>query len=313
MAPTAVDLFCGAGGLGLGLHRAGFEIAAAVDDFATACRIYDDNVPGADVRVGDVRDLEARDLPEADLVVAGPPREPFRGRNADRREDPRERLHEDPQGSLTIQAVLLLRRLAPEIVLLDLAPELAEPPLRGEVADLLDRAGYGDAGFHRLRADAQGVPNREERLLVSNADLDLPPAEGEAPVLWEAIGDIEPLGADVENHQDHPMDPGRRERIFDLEVGESLYEWEGGDGETYNSWTRLPPWEVAPEVSANTRYVHPTQPRLLTVREHARLKGFPDGFVFADEPKHQYKVCGEACPPALAEAAARRVRDALEA
>lgn len=312
MAPTAVDLFCGAGGLGLGLHRAGFEIAAAVDDFATACRTYERNVPDASVRVGDVRDLEGRDLPEADVVVAGPPREPFRGRNADRREDPQERLHEDPGGSLTIQAILLLRRLDPEAFLLDLAPELAEPPLRGEVADLLDRAGYGDADFHALRADAFGTPNRETRLVVTNANLDPPAGDREAPVLWEVLEDVERLGADVANHQDYPLSPERRKRIFRLEAGESLYEWEGGDGETFASWTRLPPWEVAPEVSANTRYVHPTQPRLLTVREHARLKGFPDGFVFVDEPKHQYKVCGEACPPPLAEAVARQVRDDLD-
>jgi DNA (cytosine-5)-methyltransferase 1 len=310
VAPTVVDLFCGAGGLGLGLAQAGYELRLAVDDFATACRTYESNLPAEEVRRADVRGLEARDLPEADVLVGGPPREPFRGRNADRRDDARERLHEDPEGSLVVQVVLHLRALAPEAFLLDLAPELAEEPLRSEVADLLERAGY-EPRFHRLAADDRGVPNREERLLVSNADLEVPEADEAAPVVWEAIEDIEPLGADVANHQDYPLSPERRKRIFRLEAGESLYEWEGADGDTYTSWTRLTPWEVAPEVSANTRYVHPTQPRLLTVREHARLKGLPDDFVLADEPKHQYKVCGEVCPPELAEAAGEALRDAL--
>jgi DNA (cytosine-5)-methyltransferase 1 len=60
--------------------------------------------------------------------------------------------------------------------------------------------------------------------------------------------------------------------------------------------------------------VHPTQNRTITVREAARLQGFPDTFVFVG--KHlskQYEQVGNAVPPPLAAAIARTVRAHVEA
>jgi DNA (cytosine-5)-methyltransferase 1 len=72
--PTAVDLFCGAGGLSTGLQWAGFDIAWATDHNADACETYQENHPDVECLTGDVRELEfpATDEP-VDLVVGGPP------------------------------------------------------------------------------------------------------------------------------------------------------------------------------------------------------------------------------------------------
>jgi DNA (cytosine-5)-methyltransferase 1 len=50
-------------------------------------------------------------------------------------------------------------------------------------------------------------------------------------------------------------------------------------------------------------YVHPTQNRTISVREAARLQGFPDGFIFAGEGlgKHYMQV-GNAVPVPVARA-----------
>lgn len=60
-------------------------------------------------------------------------------------------------------------------------------------------------------------------------------------------------------------------------------------------------------------YVHPTQNRTITVREAARLQGFPDKFIFAgDHLSKQYEQVGNAVPPPLASAIARMVRAQVE-
>lgn len=60
-------------------------------------------------------------------------------------------------------------------------------------------------------------------------------------------------------------------------------------------------------------YVHPTQQRTITVREAARLQGFPDTFVFVGEHlSKQYEQVGNAVPPPLAAALGRQARAQLE-
>jgi DNA (cytosine-5)-methyltransferase 1 len=55
------------------------------------------------------------------------------------------------------------------------------------------------------------------------------------------------------------------------------------------------------------------QQRLITVREAARLQSFPDVHWFYGPQVDQYRLCGNAVPPLLAEAIARQVREKLEA
>jgi DNA (cytosine-5)-methyltransferase 1 len=58
-------------------------------------------------------------------------------------------------------------------------------------------------------------------------------------------------------------------------------------------------------------YIHPEQQRTLSIREAARLQTFPDEFRFCGHPSVQYRQIGNAVPPALGHAVARRVRAAL--
>src|SRR3954466_13455801 len=82
--PTCVDLFCGAGGLSLGLRRAGFAVRAAADTDAAAVATYARNLGGHAV-VRDVSPLGAADVlelgrlapGELDLLAGGPPCQGF--------------------------------------------------------------------------------------------------------------------------------------------------------------------------------------------------------------------------------------------
>src|SRR5262245_14540586 len=81
--PIAVDLFCGAGGLSLGLQRAGFRLALGVDNNALAIETHAAHFPGAstakDLAVEDSLDEVLQPLRghRIDLLAGGPPCQPF--------------------------------------------------------------------------------------------------------------------------------------------------------------------------------------------------------------------------------------------
>ena len=59
--------------------------------------------------------------------------------------------------------------------------------------------------------------------------------------------------------------------------------------------------------------LHPGRTRLLTVREHARLQGFPDYVVFAGKIERQYKTVNNAVPVQVAKAIGVTIRAASKA
>jgi DNA (cytosine-5)-methyltransferase 1 len=60
-------------------------------------------------------------------------------------------------------------------------------------------------------------------------------------------------------------------------------------------------------------YIHPRQPRTLTVREAARIQSFPDYFRFSGPPSAAFKQIGNAVPPMVAAAVGTSIRSALAA
>jgi DNA (cytosine-5)-methyltransferase 1 len=84
MSPTAIDLFCGAGGASLGLVRAGWDLRLATDVDPTCSLTYQANLPGqflaADLRTVDAdKVISAADIApgQLDLLFAGPPCQGF--------------------------------------------------------------------------------------------------------------------------------------------------------------------------------------------------------------------------------------------
>ena len=86
---TVLDLFCGAGGLSLGLRRAGFRIIAAYDNWQPAIETYAANFDDPIERIDITEDSH---LPKADLIVGGPPCQGFSSAGMRRDEDARNTL-----------------------------------------------------------------------------------------------------------------------------------------------------------------------------------------------------------------------------
>lgn len=87
---TIVDLFCGAGGLSLGFVKAGFRILCAFDKSQVAVQTYDRNVSDRAI-LTDVSTPEL-DVPEATVVIGGPPCQGFSSAGLRRANDKRNSL-----------------------------------------------------------------------------------------------------------------------------------------------------------------------------------------------------------------------------
>jgi DNA (cytosine-5)-methyltransferase 1 len=68
-----IDLFCGAGGFSEGFAQMGFEIVYVLDNWKPACQTHLHNHPNAETVQGDVLEIDPSSLPDADVIIGGPP------------------------------------------------------------------------------------------------------------------------------------------------------------------------------------------------------------------------------------------------
>ncbi len=157
----SADLFCGAGGLTLGLKQAGFVPVFAVEWDPDAARTFADHSPETDLYVGDVRNVNLRQYRgQIDVVCGGPPCQPFSSGGL-------RRSTADDRNMIPwfIDAV---REISPRAFLMENVPGLVVGTrrlyLEEAVADF-ERLGY-TVTWKVLNAAAYGVPQIRRRLFV---------------------------------------------------------------------------------------------------------------------------------------------------
>ena len=113
-AMVAVDLFCGAGGLGLGLEQAGFEVVLANEIERDFAKTHDLNFPGCRMLNKPIQEVdfrtEAKGL-RVDLVAGGPPCQGF---STVGKKDAG-----DPRNSLFVQFLRAVEEVGPRFVLFE--------------------------------------------------------------------------------------------------------------------------------------------------------------------------------------------------
>lgn len=340
---TVVDLYCGAGGLSVGLRQAGLKPVFAADSWGRAVQTYRKNL-GDHAVCSDVGSLTADAVRraaglsdgEVGLVCGGPPCQGFsvqrRGPVADARNDQ------------VLNFVELALAIRPRAVLMENVPGLlgrrGKPYFEPAVARL-EAAGYSVAA-QVLEAADYGVPSHRRRAIVialRDAERwswpEITHGQGARMTVRDALADLPEPTLD---HRPHPELANHvRVRISDLNRERISHVPEGGGRLDIPPALQLPchrnagshrhldvfgrmRWDrPGPTITAvfdsfsRGRFAHPEQDRAITGREGARLQSFPDEFVFEGAKKEVARQIGNAVPPRLARALGEALAKALGA
>jgi DNA (cytosine-5)-methyltransferase 1 len=306
------DLFSGAGGFSRGFELAGFNVVVAVENDPPVAKTYKANFPYAYLIADDVKDVSERTIREVsglgrgdfEVVIASPPCEPFTPTNRNRMPNPLDRILTDPIGQLYLHAIRLIVELKPRFFVIENVSGVAEGPIRKVIEDELRKGGYDEVYFNIIRSEEHGVASERVRVFVSNVKLNL--AKRRPLTVMEALEGLPEPGAPWPPNHDAPATLPRKlmRKVPKLRWGRSLVTFEGAGSRRFRNYIRLAPDRPAPTVMGSSRFIHPFEDRLLTVREQARLMGFPDYHVFLGGKDSQYNMVGEAVPVPLAQAIA---------
>jgi DNA (cytosine-5)-methyltransferase 1 len=160
-------------------------------------------------------------------------------------------------------------------------------------------------------------------IALSDDDLLLASATRSSYAAWLAGETRDPSDLSVPRHY-HPA--LLTSSLRTVHTQESINRFDAtavGDFEEKSRYYRLHPKGLSGTLRAGTapdrgsfsapRPIHPDVPRVITVREAARLSGFPDWFRFTAAKWHGFRQVGNAVPPPLARAVAACIREALGA
>lgn len=155
----AVELFAGAGGMSLGLKRAGFDVVAAYDSWQEAVDVYRANLGGY-VRQADLKDIfniaPAIVAQRPDIMVGGPPCQDF---------SPAGERIEGERAGLTRAFAMFVCVVRPTWFLMENVPQAATSEAWRDAREMLVRVGYGLTET-KLNASFYGVPQSRKRLFV---------------------------------------------------------------------------------------------------------------------------------------------------
>ncbi len=322
--PVAVDLFAGAGGLGHGFRQAGWRIAVAVERDRNAAQTYRANNPGTAVVEADVTEMRADDLravlpglnPVA--VLAGPPCQGYSAAGARDPSDPQNRLYED--------VVRVANELGADLIVLENVPGLRRVNGVGFSEDILAALNHQrTAAHHELTASDFGVPQARRRVFFlamghtgGNAVDSPPPTHsvaaddglGTTPTLESVLrGPLEVPSGTIEDTvilEDGSLVTNSATMRHSQQVIDKIAEIRPGKGPI--SYRRLQR-DLARTLVAGHRAlpVHPWLNRTISVREAARIQGFPDSYVFCGPRSNQPIQVANAVPPPVAEALGRHL------
>lgn len=158
---TVIDFFCGAGGFSEGFRQAGFDVIYATDLWTPAIETFKINNPGTEVVKENVLELDASNVPNADVIIGGPPCTEFSGSKRGGKGDFKKGL------ILVTRYLYFIHKLKPRWWIMENVPRLLQTlPSKFTLKDLgIDEPGYFDIPARAIFTAADyGAPQKRTRL-----------------------------------------------------------------------------------------------------------------------------------------------------
>lgn len=330
-----ISLFSGCGGLDLGFERAGFNIPVANEFDKTIWATFKANHPQTHLIEGDVRQVTRKDIEpflsgEVDGIIGGPPCQSWSEAGALRG-------IEDARGQLFYDYIRILTEFKPKFFLAENVSGMLANRHSEAVQNILKlfrEAGY-NVSLTLVNAKDYGVAEERKRVFYIGFrdDLDV---QFQFPQGSTAEDDKKLTLRDIIwDLQDTAVPAGPKNHHNPAAVNNNEY-YTGDFSSMFMSRNRVKGWdEQAFTVQASGRQcqLHPQAPKMvkmdkdvcrfvkgqehlyrrMTIREVARVQGFPDDFRFVyEETNNAYKMIGNAVPVNLAYEIACGIRAALE-
>lgn len=313
---NVLELFAGAGGLAVGMEKAGLKCVALNEIDKHACETLRKNRPNWNVLEGDVKNFNFTEYHnQVDVVTGGFPCQAFS--YAGKRMG-----FEDARGTLFYEFARVVKEVNPPICIGENVKGLLShdsgKTLTGMIS-ILDEIGYNVMPVKVLKAINYKVPQKRERLILVgirkdiNQKYEYPKPYKKIYNLSDALKKGELFSSNVSKSAGAKY-PESKKSVLDLVppkgywrdlpleiqkdfMGASFYLGGGKTGMARRiGWDEPCLTLTCSPAQKQTERCHPDETRPFTVREYARIQTFPDDWEFSGSTAHQYKQIGNAVP-----------------
>lgn len=320
---TAIDLFCGAGALSIGLKQAGFDVVAGVEICPEISKTYQANHKQTKLFTKDIRMIKGKDLLESSGVkkvslIAGCP--PCQGFSSLTQKYKRP----DPRNELALEMARIIEEIKPEMVMMENVPGLATKgkSILDAFVSRIEALGY-IVNMGVLQLADYGIPQRRRRfvllagkgfaiplplrtrcfngdnkkklkpwLTLSNAIKDMKQPVtlsmaikkgGPVKFKWHVVRDLE----EISLKRIRSLKPGGSSRNVPKRLRPKCHA--NVIRGFQNVYGRLTWDQIAPTMTSGCttpcmgRFTHPDEDRTISIREAALIQTFPKNFRFETE------------------------------
>lgn len=331
---NVISLFSGCGGLDLGFERAGFDIPVANEFDKAIWETFKVNHPKTKLIEGDIRQVTKSDIVkyldgEVDGIIGGPPCQSWSEAGSLKG-------IEDERGQLFFDYIRILKEFKPKFFLAENVSGMLSNRHSEAVQNILklfDDAGY-DVSLTMVNAKDYGVAQERKRVFYIGfrKDLDIkfefPHGSTEDDDKKITLRDI------IWDLQATAVPAGPKNRHNPKAINNNEY-FTGAFSTIFMSRNRVKSWDeqgFTVQASGRQCQLHPQAPKMvkfdkndcrfvegkeelyrrMTIREVARVQGFPDDFQFIyEDTNNAYKMIGNAVPVNLAYEVALAIKSAL--
>lgn len=341
---NALDLFCGCGGLSLGFEKAGVNILLGIDAWQDAITTFNFNHKNSQGLCADLSTLNPKDIESnlknksVDIIIGGPPCQGFSVAG--------KRIIDDERNKLYKNFVRFVGYFKPKAFVMENVPNILS--IGGGIVRNSIIKDFSDLGYKVvykvLIASDYGTPQNRKRAvfvgLKNGSDFSFPEKSvSNLTTSLEALSDL-PENS-LKDGSSYPIAPicdyqklmrSNSTKVYNHEITEHNEKTKQiialvPDGGNYKdlptelqqtrkvhiAWTRLNSQKPSFTIDTGHRHhFHYKWNRIPTVRESARIQSFPDDFIFLGSKTSQYKQVGNAVPPLMAEAIAKKLKETLD-